>query len=70
MTIEYDNNAESMDMWCDTCDESGTISGEFMDCINSFKDDGWRIYNEGNADYTHTCPDCVEKEKTLEHDKL
>ena len=59
-----------MNMYCDDCNESGEYQGNFIHCINSFREDGWKITPDGRDGYTHKCPDCIRKETEMEHDKL
>lgn len=62
--IDYDRNYYEMIMTCDTCSDEITFTGEFHECIAEAKSDGWSIKQDKFEEWTHTCPVCVEKERT------
>lgn len=59
--LEYDNDFHIMDITCDHCEAEDSTEGQFMDCVDYFKDEGWRFYKDAK-DYAHKCPTCIELE--------
>ena len=49
--------------FCDATDESEFA--EFTDCINEWKEAGWRMFKNDDApDWKHICPDCRKANKS------
>lgn len=59
---EYFNHEHEMQMWCDKCDDESIFVGEYSECINEAKTEGWRIYKDADELWCHICPMCVYKE--------
>lgn len=58
---DYSNDDERMYVWCDgdECQETLELYGEYMECINEIKEEGWHITkNELDESYEHYCPAC------------
>lgn len=51
---------------CSFCDESDESEAqEFRDCIEEWKDGGWRMFKkDNNPEWQHICPDCREANKS------
>ena len=60
MTIEK-SGKDSFMVCCDHCSEYDEFDGEFLRVIEEIKDKGWKVRNNQHK-WSHTCPDCVEKE--------
>lgn len=60
MAIEYDNDFETMDVFCDgeNCAAGGTYDGSWADCLKQAKDDGF-IIQQTDGEWKHFCEDCV-----------
>ena len=58
--IEFYDRDKLMDMTCDTCKSTGEFEGDFMECIDQFKDDNWTV-KEVDGEWEHQCPDCINK---------
>lgn len=59
--IDYYNDEYTMVMSCDgyDCDKDLELSGEFVECIQEAKDEGWRIFKDDYDDtWNHLCSRC------------
>jgi Fe2+ or Zn2+ uptake regulation protein len=61
MTTTYHNKDNYMEVECDGCNETIEFEGDFEDCIEQIKEEGWWIRNE-KGNWTHYCEDCKTKE--------
>jgi hypothetical protein len=57
--IDYNNDESSMVMDCDgyDCDESLEMYGDFVECIQEAKDNGWKVMKI-DEEWEHFCPRC------------
>lgn len=62
--IDYANYDHSMTMSCDgsDCIETIELRGDFRECINEAKENGWRVVHADNGsideEWEHYCPRC------------
>lgn len=61
--IDFDKDFEEMEATCDGegCNFADTYFGDFQECIESMKEDGWLI-SYIDDEYYHYCPACRVKE--------
>lgn len=59
--IDYSNDESTMVMECDgyDCDKDLEMYGDFVECIQEAKDNGWKIFKDGFDEWTHLCPRCA-----------
>jgi hypothetical protein len=53
-------------IFCSFCDsEEAAMSRDFKECIDEWKDAGWRMFKEDvdNPEWKHICPSCREESK-------
>lgn len=66
MANYYNNHSREMEVECDQCGEESVYFGEYMDCIDDAKEDGWVIYKEGRT-WIHLCSEeCKRNKSTLD----
>jgi hypothetical protein len=63
MSIKTRNGVRTIE--CSFCDETEDAEAqEFRDCIDEWKDSGWRMFKKDGAhDWSHICPTCREANK-------
>ena len=62
--IRWDRDGfdEAFEITCDECGECEEIDGDFNECIDWTKENGWKTVKEGR-DWCNYCPECQEKPK-------
>ena len=55
---DYNNEFKTMTACCDECYTEDEFIGDFCECINGMKNEGWKIFKDG--DWRHKCPECSE----------
>ena len=55
--IDYNRDFETMDFECDTCSIGATYEGDWQECVDAAKEDGWKI-RKVDGDWKHTCSEC------------
>jgi hypothetical protein len=60
MSIDYDSYSHEMLMACDghMCSQELELTGDWQECINEAKDNGWKIRPEEDGEWKHWCPKC------------
>jgi len=58
--IDYNNDESTMIMECDgyDCDKDLEMDGDFVECIQEAKDNGWRLFKTEDEEWEHYCPRC------------
>lgn len=59
MATDYDNESQNMIMECDTCGCEDSERGSFRECIEKFKQIGWKTF-KGDDGWENSCPKCFE----------
>jgi len=57
--IDYNNNTNVLEMGCESCETKEEFSGNWYECIDQAKENGWRIILE-NKNWEHYCEECKE----------
>lgn len=60
--IEYREKSEVMTICCDNCLIEGVAHGSFKECMDAFKDKGWKTYKDDGT-WRHSCSKCFAEWK-------
>ena len=55
----FDDDLDEGSITCSECGEEETYRGNYLDCINQAKENGWRVvFDEEIKTYFHYCKKC------------
>jgi len=61
----YDNTYMEMEVTCDPCGFEDIFHGEYLECTDMMKAEGWKIFKDDDQ-WCHKCPTCVEAPPELD----
>lgn len=58
---DYQFDESTFSVECDDCGESEEIDGQFDDCVDFMRENGWKSFKDEDGDWVNLCNVCKLK---------